>query len=369
MAAHILRGVKALRIALPPFLAAKAATLLVPALYVFVYLHGGPQDLRYAYWRWDTWHYINIVQHGYPDRFSFPYAFLPGYPILLRAAMAALQDPILSGLALSCVFELAALYYLAQLLLLERDAARARIATWALVLWPAAFFLSGVYAESPLLAGGAAALYYARRGLLARAAAAAAFACAMKVLGLVLVVALLVEYARRHGRRWHPSLLAIACVPLPLLLYAAYTWYRLGDPFAYSHAQGLPMFNGLHLAPPWVGLWADIDAVTHGDLRNRLIFLGELLWAALGVIGVVWAWFRPSFPRSLAAYSAVLMTLMLCFSFWRSLGRYELTLFPLLVPVSDVLAGLRRRLVFVLGVSALGMGYGTWTFLNGGWWG
>jgi hypothetical protein len=99
------------------------------------------------------------------------------------------------------------------------------------------------------------------------------------------------------------------------------------------------------------------------------VYAGELLWAALGVAGVVWAWFRPRFARSLAAYCLVLMLLMLCFSFWRSLGRYELTLFPLLIPVSDLLVDrtwLRRGL---LGVSAVGMAYGTFTFLNGGWWG
>ena len=65
----------------------------------------------------------------------------------------------------------------------------------------------------------------------------------------------------------------------------------------------------------------------------------------------------------------VLILLMLCFSFWRSLGRYELTLFPLLIPASDLLVDrtwLRRGLLLA---SAAGMGYGTYTFLNGGWWG
>ena len=363
----------AARVALPPFLVAKAATLLAPLLYVLLYLGptrgAGLRDLHDAYWRWDSFHYVNIALHGYPDHFDFPYAFLPGYPLLLRAAMVAIPDPIAAGLLLSVVFEFLALYYLARLVLLERDQRAARFATWALVLWPAAFFLSGVYAESPLLAGGAASLYYARRGLLGRAAAAAAFACAMKVLGLLLVVPLLIEYRNRHGLRPRWTLAAIACVPLPLLLYAAYTWLRIGDPFAYSHAQALPMFSHLHVAPPWEGLISDIGATLHGTSQIRLIYAGELLWAALGVVGVVGAWFRPRFARSLAAYCLVLMLLMLCFSFWRSLGRYELTLFPLLIPVSDLLVDrtwLRRGLLLV---SAAGMAYGTYTFLNGGWWG
>ncbi len=243
----------AARVALPPFLAAKAATLLAPALYVLVYQRAGLGDLRDAYWRWDTYHYVNIALHGYPDHFDFPYAFLPGYPMLLRAAMEVIPDPILAGLLLSVGFEFLALYFLARLVLLERDRRAASSAAWALVLWPAAFFLCGVYAESPLLAGGAASLYYARRGLLGRAAAAAAFACAMKVLGLLLVVPLLIEYRDRHGLRPKWTLAAIACVPLPLLVYAAYTWLRIGDPFAYSHAQALPMFSRLHVAPPWEG--------------------------------------------------------------------------------------------------------------------
>jgi hypothetical protein len=363
----------AARAALPPFLVAKVLTLLVPLLYVLVYLGptqgAGLRNLRDAYWHWDTFHYLNIALHGYPDHFDFPYAFLPGYPLLLRTAMAVIPDPIVAGLLLSAGFEFLALYYLARLVMLERDERSARFATWALVLYPAAFFLSGVYAESPLLAGGAAALYYARRGVFGRAAAAAAFACAMKVLGLLLVVPLLIEYRNRHGLRLRWTLAAIACVPLPLLLYAAYTWLRIGDPFAYSHAQALPMFSRLHVAPPWEGLVTDIGATLQGSAQSRLIYAGELLWAGLGVLGVVWAWFRPRFARSLAAYCGVLMLLMLCFSFWRSLGRYELTLFPLLIPVSDLLVDrtwLRRGLLLA---SAAGMGYGTYTFLNGGWWG
>jgi hypothetical protein len=366
-------GTTAARAALPPFLVAKVLTLLVPVLYVLVYLGptqgAGLRNLRDAYWHWDTFHYLNIALHGYPDHFDFPYAFLPGYPLLLRTAMAVIPDPIVAGLVLSAGFEFLALYYLARLVMLERDERSARFATWALVLYPAAFFLSGVYAESPLLAGGAAALYYARRGLFGRAAAAAAFACAMKVLGLLLVVSLLIEYRNRHGLRLRWTLAAITCVPLPLLLYAAYTWLRIGDPFAYSHAQALPMFSRLHVAPPWEGLVTDIGATLQGSAQIRLIYAGELLWAGLGVLGVVWAWFRPRFARSLAAYCGVLMLLMLCFSFWRSLGRYELTLFPLLIPVSDLLVDrtwLRRGLLLA---SAAGMGYGTYTFLNGGWWG
>ena len=54
-----------------------------------------------------------------------------------------------------------------------------------------------------------------------------------------------------------------ACVPLPLLLYAGYSWLRIGDPFAYSHAQALPMFSRLHVAPPWEGLISDIGVTLH----------------------------------------------------------------------------------------------------------
>jgi hypothetical protein len=357
-------GRTALGLTIPPFLIAKVVTLAAPAFYFGLIRREAP-----LYWTWDTRHYTDIALNGYPSHFGDAYAFLPGYPALLRAAMVLVPNPTNAGILLSLPFEFVAIYFLARLVTMERDVQSARFASWALVLWPAAIFLSVAYAESPLLAGGTASLYFVRRGRFGAAAGAAAFACAMKVLGLVLIVALLVEYWNRH--RWRPrrSVLAIACVPLPLALFAAYAWLHIGDPLAYAHAQALPIFGGLHPAFPWQGFWTDVNVVIHDPTPNRLTYIGELFWAALGLGGVAWAWTRPRFPRPLAAYCAVLMALILCFSFWRSLGRYELNLFPLLIPLADVTAGriwLRRGL---LAISASGMIYGTYAFTSGGWWG
>src|SRR5579884_458875 len=190
-----------LRLVLPPFLAGKLVTLALPMLTVWssTQAPGHPTyaDLVSPFGAWDGESYRTIATQGYPSgpldltpgHPGHLWAFLPGYPMLLRFAMFFIPDSTTAGIVVSAVCELVALVFLAKLVMHERggDADTARDAAWLLVLYPYAVFLTAVYTESPFLAATTASLYYMRRGDYARAGIAGALATTLRVTGLALI--------------------------------------------------------------------------------------------------------------------------------------------------------------------------------------
>lgn len=309
-------------LALPPFLAAKVIGFGAALL-------AGP-SVAMAFMHWDALHYLYIAAHGYPRSVDFHDGFLPGYPLLIRVAQLVITpDPVWAALFVGAIGQFVALFFLARWLLLE-DVREARSRLWLFTLWPAAVFLGLIYSEAAFIACAIACVYYTRAGHLGRAVAWGAAACAIRPFGIALGVLLIAELAMRPEWQSRRALL-IALVPLPLVAFVAVLGLWTGDWLAYLHAQGGAVF-GTHVAPPWHGIisaWQGIWDATGSDLRvfYAVTFLGTI--GAVVLVGL--SWLRRDFPRSLAAYSSVILILILLVSYSRSTLRYELALFPLVL--------------------------------------
>jgi len=88
--------------------------------------------------------------------------------MLVAALALVLRDALISGLLISAVAELVALYYVARLIIMERDADAGRFAAWTLAMWPYAFFLTAVYTRARI--GDFLAYLHGHRALGASAA-------------------------------------------------------------------------------------------------------------------------------------------------------------------------------------------------------
>lgn len=228
----------------------------------------GPTLARmYEYWdHWDTGHYIRISQVGYtPDR-PDTHAFFPLFPILLRVFDVICPGPVLvASLVLSNLACVGALIVLHRFAIHEFDRVTADRMLLYLMAWPTAFFLSAGYNASLFLLLTAGALYCMRRGNWWAAGGLGALASATRLTGVLLAVAFVVEYVRQRG--WRPRRLdaaAILLIPVGVSAFAAYCWITLGDPLAFSHAQGE---WGRQLAVPWAGI---VQAVQTIDLYPLL---------------------------------------------------------------------------------------------------
>ncbi len=356
----------ALRVVLPAFGVAKVVTVV--AVVIAVQRQDGSvtwASMGDAFRHWDAVSYLDIAAHGYPAHLEYHDAFLPGYPLLVRAVSVLTRDLVLAGIMVSAIAEAAALMFIHQLVRRERGLAVARFAVWAVALAPLGFFLTGVYTESCFIAGAALALLLMRTGNARGAALAAAFAVSMRLTGVVLIPVIAFELGRAGRLRAEGAWLAL--IPLPLALFGGYLQLRTGDALAFLHAESLPSF-GEALAWPWDGLRTTWDtAATSADPANRAVFVREMIAGMVGLFLVAAAWIDSRFPRSLALYCTLVWLIAVSLTFWRSVPRYDLALFPAIIVVADVTARTRFLRPALVAAGAALLTWSAFVFAEGGW--
>ena len=316
---------------------------------------------------WDAISYLSIATHGYPVHLDYRDAFLPGFPLVVRAVMVVTRDDVVAAWLVNAVAEAVALWYLARLVRGERDENAATFSVGLLAFAPTALFLIAPFSESTFIASAAASLYYARAGQSGKAITAAAFACAFRLTGLALIPALALEQLRRTGWRPRLEMLLVLLAALPLALYGLYMQIHIGDGLALLHADHLPSF-GLQPTPPWTGFaatWHTLVTAANGETRS--IFAREVAYGLLGLVLCAGMWASSRIPRSLALYCTIAWLMTASLPFWRSQPRYSLALFPVVLLVADLTQRFPRARPAMLGASAVLMCAGTWIFAQGRW--
>ncbi len=245
-----------MRIALPVFLVALAATVVISAVttgaihpldpvdvpgWPTVPATGGLHHVFAATERQDALWFLRIAATGY--RQDDPSAaFFPLYPGAIRAVSAVIGGHRLAaGLLVAWASYLGALAVLATLTLEEfgGDEPMARRTVVLVAIFPTAFFLLAPYSESLFLLLTVATLREARRDHWPAAAVLGVLAALTRSVGVLLVPALAIEAwqrARTDGRGLRPRL-AAACAPAagPAILLLG--WWIAGDAWAPIHAQ------------------------------------------------------------------------------------------------------------------------------------
>jgi hypothetical protein len=334
--------------------------------------------------RWDSVWYLAIAHDGYPPHDAERPAFFPLYPALVRAAGAVVRSPLLGGALVSSACMLAALVLLHRLTDLELGPAAARWATWALALFPAAFFLGAVYSEALFLALSLGAVYAARTGRWPWAGALAGLAGATRSAGVVLVLPLAMLWWSGRPRRGRDAAWLLAA-PAGLAAFCAWLAATGGRASAPFHAQEL-WFR--HFAGPFVGAWQGAVAAFDGarqllsGSRAHVYFThaggdpfvagghNVLLFAFLLLALPPLAWTLRRLPLAYGAYVLAALALPLSWPVGpqplMSLPRFELVLFPLFMAGGAWLAegGARRRVavlgLFVAGLVVLSAQFATW---------
>jgi hypothetical protein len=348
-AALALDRVEGLAIALPPFVASKAITILVPLLTVWARSTGvgtpPASTFLHAFAQWDGAAYARIAAHGYPSgplstaigNPDYLWARFPGYPLLVHLVSYAVPQTVVAGMLVSAIGELVALVFLAKLVVSEgRSSADARFACWALALFPYAFYMTAVYTEGAFLACALACLHWMRRGHEGRASLAAAGAIFIHVTGLALVPALAVEHlARRRGRPgW--GLVAIAASLLSLGVFALWAWRLTGDPLAYVHIAQSPSFNRL-FAWPWTGARTTWDNAVAGRGGDSFIFAVEVIFGALWLGVAAWmAWRWRAISPSHTVFVAGVWLMSACVIYWLGMPRLMMTAAPIYVASAEM---------------------------------
>lgn len=319
--------------------------------------------------RWDASHYEVIATHGYAATAErgFHICFFPLFPLLAAPLVLLLGNSTLALLLVAnffCVIAFAVFYRLAEF---EFDGEVAKIGVVSLALFPTAYFFHLGYTESLFLAATVAAFLSARKGAWAWAGFFAFAAALTRMTGLALVPALLVEYLQQRDFRIRQMRPSILCVFTPLLGIALYTVLNacvFGDPLRFLSMQAEVFSKRLDW--PWVGFLGDWEGLATADPTTRIMICCAHLAAFVLATGFfVWSvWrLRPCY----SVYLGALWVLTFCYSFWMSLPRFLLGMFPIFFLAALVLR--RRPLVqFFAGFAGtLFYGLGLLQFVRG-WW-
>jgi hypothetical protein len=318
--------------------------------------------------------YSLIAKHGYGLTGS-P-AFFPLYPLLMRSLAELFGGPLtlgalsVWGVLLSLLAFPFALYFIYRIVEEGWGSRVAKVTVLILALFPTSFFFNAAYTESLFLALSAGSLWALRvRSDLLLACLLAGLATATRNVGVFLLVPLAYEYLRNAREyRWRGAYLLLA--PSGLAVYAAYLWWRFGDPLLFyteqrhwgrttgDHLSNLlgawkPALRGARmlldpslLADPSLGrLAGQVQSGNNAYYLAIFLFAVALLVAGLRLL-----------PSSLSVYALLLVLLPAFFgppeSPLFSFPRFMLVAFPLFITLAVVLENHRWLLRVWLGLSA-----------------
>jgi hypothetical protein len=327
------------RPALGAWIGTRLGVLAVSLALAAFWSYGDLKDSFLNRWtQWDVDLFIEIARYGYrgdpgrPPDAGLP-AFFPGLPMLIRAVHFAIPSWELSALLISLVAGGVAMVALARL---------ARVGTGpkavvALLLSPYAVFLFAGYSEALFLAFALPAWLLARQRRWEAATLCAMGAACVRVTGIFLAMALIVEFlvASRQWRR-APWLL----VPfVPVAAYTLYQWRRTGDWLAWQHAQQEGW--GRSLAWPWEAFHTTWQAAFGAHNEFSGAFRVELVAAVVGVVLTGWLLSRRRWAE--AVYVGLPLASLLTSAFYLSIGRAALLWWPLWLAI-----GSARRPVYIV---------------------
>lgn len=278
--------------------------------------------------RWDSSHYVMIATDGYGPAGAANegqgVGFFPAFPLAMRALSTVFGDPTnprhnaISGIALANICFMIAVVLL---VLLTQRLQGPDIALTTVTLFsfsPVSFFFSAAYTESMFVMAVIGAFLFAEKGKWLGSAGMIFLASATRLLGLILIPAVLyMIWKRKEPIKSYIPLLTVA--PLGTAFYFGWLWFEYGTPFAYFDAQA--NWGDWHVR---VGTY--IDQALHAPysmitdpMRIIIVLYVMIALAFLATLPLAWK----TTPVSIAGFSALMVIFHLVYT-WNSLGRYML---------------------------------------------
>ena len=315
---------------------------MAPALDYLPQARGPLYNMTIGLWeRWDALWILRAAEQGWSAG-NQGAAVFPLYPLAIRALHRAGIPWLVGALSISNVCFLVGLYLVYRLAEIDHGAETARRAVWLQALYPGSLFFLAPYSEALFLALSAGALYAARRRRWWLAGLLGGAASATRVVGVLVVGALAVEFwqQRREPNRVRlRSALSLLLSPLGLLAFILFWRLQSGNPFEFLVQSRL---WGRSLMAPWNTLYLGLlQAGQSIDRYPRGVYLLEaggavaLLAVAIGGLRVL----RPSYSALLWLGILPLVVNPVPVRLFCSLLRYAAVLFP----ASIALAAMVRR--------------------------
>lgn len=290
-------------------------------------------DPFYSWNIWDSPHYLSIAKNGYQtvgeERFFI--AFFPLYPSLIDLVSTITQLEFLhSGFLISTLMAIATSIMLYKLTLLDKDKKTALFSVIFLLTFPTAFFMFIPYTESTFLFLAVSAFFFTRRGPISIGIALATLATATRITGLALIPAILFELFINKKAYNLSSTKSIVFGLIPILGFVVYlliNYLVYGDFLQFSKVQqenwhttfNFP-FGGFPLALDAFKFRQGIEVYTLGVAQITAVVLGIVLLPLIFKLRL-----------SYGIYATFALLIPYFQSFWLSMPRYLLVIFPIFI--------------------------------------
>lgn len=309
------------------------------------------------YYRWDSFWYTTIARRGYSfsTEQNSSIAFFPLYPLVIRGVHSVVggHEEQLS-LSLNVIFSFLAALALFRLAKIDYPERASRIVVTMFLFFPPAYFFLSGYPDILFVLLAILSLLSARKGEWWKAGIAAALLAITKPYGILMLPALLLEFAWMNGKDIRAFVRRYDWLPLlsPLVSFGGFVAFnavRFGDPLAFLSAQRT---WGRSLSDPVSALFSEADrSLFGGNLisGSNAPYLVYLACFVFSIAAFVWSWkrVRPSY----LAFSALLLLSALLTGTLTSWGRYMLLGFPVLFGPAVRFSERRRLLGIYLLVS------------------
>ncbi len=283
--------------------------------------------------QFDGVHYLTLLHEGYKGA-ALIQAFFPLYPLLTKMFTFGFFDPVIVGIVLSPVCFGAGLLLLYRLLQIDESKTTAARTVWLILLSPVSFYFAALYTEGLFFLLVVLSFYFARTQRWLGAGIIAMLASATRVVGILLLPALLYEFWQqqkqiswKHASAFFPLVgLGAYMTYLQIVFHDAFLFFKVQQSFGTQRStdkfillyQVFFRYVKMLVTVPW---------------RQEIYYVvcQEFMAGLLGLIGLIVGWFTSRRSYLVFCIGAYLVpTLTGTFS---SLPRYLLPLFPVfLIP-------------------------------------
>ncbi len=307
--------------------------------------------------RWDAPHYVDIAKNGYTSVGEGRYfiVFMPLYPFLIRLLASVIGNYEVSAMLISNFASLFACFYLYKLAKIDYSHSTALKSVFYFSIFPTSYFLIAGYTESLFLFLTIGCFYYARKGNWLSAGVMGMFASATRITGLVLIPSLIYEYLSQKSKsesetRSVKDIFFLCMISFGFISYLVLNYIVFGNAFMFVEMQREHWFR--YLVPPWEGLLSALWSISWRDPAGKALVGGaEVVFGLFSLGCIIYAYIK-KFRLSYTIYMLLTWLAVASTSYWLSMPRYTLSLFPIFIMLA-IIGDKREELHYVMTIAFL----------------
>lgn len=301
----------------------------------------------------DGIYYLYISQSTYH---GLDQSFFPFFPLVINfVSVVSSISHLSAGILVVALSLCAALYAFAKLIRIDKKNGNY---IWALIFFlafPTSFFFGVLYTEGLFLCLTFLSFYFIRRKYFLVGSLFAMMATATRIVGIFLLPALLLDVyleQRKEKRRDLKAYVPLTVIPIGLISYMIYLWYKFNDPLLFVHIQpafGAGRSGGQIVLLPQV-LYRYVKILISVPQTSLTFWISclELATLFLGCF-LLYLSFRKGIRKSYILFSFCVLLFPTLSGTLSSIPRYALASFAIFIYLGMIRSKLLKIILILLG--------------------